>query len=88
MAELLAGENAALEQQLAGMEGCQVCISHLCAHIRKEISEQLGIFVLLEFLEVPKQEINREIDTQIVFFLLAIISFLNNFCLSASGQSS
>lgn len=26
VAELLAGENAALEQQLAGMEGCQVCI--------------------------------------------------------------
>lgn len=27
-AELLAGENAALEQQLAGMEGCQVWLSH------------------------------------------------------------
>lgn len=32
-AELLAGENATLEQQLAGMAGCRVCltdISHLC----------------------------------------------------------
>lgn len=29
-AEMLAGENAALEQQLAGMEGCQVSLPPVC----------------------------------------------------------
>ena len=32
-AELLAGENATLEHQLAGMEGCKVCVWNICSSL-------------------------------------------------------
>lgn len=54
-AELLAGENTALEQQLARMEGCQVCVTNICrTHTQTSLTA-------VEFMLVLS-------DIQVIFF--------------------
>lgn len=66
-AELLAGENAALEQQVAGMEGCRVGVTNIYhTHTYKRNKESMWDFCPsggLEFLSQRDDDIKINVST-------------------------
>lgn len=68
-AELLAGENAALEQQVAGMEGCRVGVTNIYQHTYKRNRESMWDFCPsggLEFLSQSAKTGNEHRDMSIL----------------------